>query len=45
VLIGLDARLIDCLARFLPEHYGFYMEMAKKKDPFWSRMKNRSEVK
>jgi len=38
VLIGLDARLIDYLARFLPEHYDLYMEMAKKKDPFWSRI-------
>jgi short-subunit dehydrogenase len=41
VLIGLDAQLIDCLARFLPEHYDLYMEMAKKKDPFWSKIQKK----
>jgi butyryl-CoA dehydrogenase len=46
VLVGIDARLIDLLARWMPESHDFYMDMAKQRDPFWKRMQNKnSEAK
>ncbi len=38
VMVGIDARIIDLLARWLPESNGFYMELAKRRDPFWKQI-------
>ncbi|HTA77194.1 MAG TPA: SDR family NAD(P)-dependent oxidoreductase [bacterium] len=38
VLVGRDAVVIDLVSRFLPGLSGLYMNLAKKKDPFWKRV-------
>ena len=41
VLIGVDALGIDFLTRLLPNNINFLLYLLKKRDPFWSRTKNR----